>query len=119
MSAADQSPSDEAIAPVPSYRGLKIAVIVMGVLLVAGIIVVFSTIIYRSVKLGDEPVKSVRAAGEPYELDALIPPGAATGAMTLADDRLAVEVLTAQGSYILLFDVRRGRELGRINLTKQ
>jgi hypothetical protein len=106
----------------PSHRGLKMAVIVMGVLLVIGIIVVFSTIIYRSVKLGSgEEVAEIRPRGGFAPIEALMAPGARLESVELNGDRLAATTRLAngEGSEIILFDIRRGHELGRVRLRPQ
>lgn len=89
----------------------------MGVLLIVGFIVVFSTIIYRAVNPpppGSGAGASSRAGFG--DLEAILPPGGRIGDMILDGDRLAVRVDGPLGSEILVFDVRRGRQLGRIQL---
>ena len=110
-------------APKPPPRGLKAAVIIMGVMLVVGFIVLFSAIAYRAVNPGSRP-ESGPGSGEDAAvrsgeagfgtIDALIGKAARIGAMGLDGDRLAVETVGPDGSEIIMFDVRRGRELGRI-----
>lgn len=103
----------------PNHRGLKITVIVMGVLLVIGFIVVFSTIIYRSVKRdSNEELAKVRPRGSFAPIEAAMAPGATLEAVELNGDRLAATTRLAngEGSEIILFDIRRGHELGRVRL---
>lgn len=105
-------------APPPHYRGLKTAVIVMGVLLVVGFIVLFSAIVYRAVKLGAQDGADPREVKGAFgEIIAGISRQGRVGAVTLDGDRLAVTVEAPTGSEVILFDVRRGHELGRVRLT--
>jgi hypothetical protein len=97
------------LPPARASRGLKTAVIVMGVLLVVGFIALFSAIAYRAVKSGG------RAASF-GEIGAVIGKDAEIGAIDLDGDRLAVQIKGPRGPEIILFDLSRGRELGRIRL---
>lgn len=94
----------------------------MGVLLVIGFIVVFSTIIYRSVKLGsDEEVAQSLPRGAFAPVEAAMAPGARLEAVELDGDRLAAttRLENGEGSEIILFDIRRGHELGRVRLQRR
>jgi hypothetical protein len=112
----DAAADGEDLPPAPQYRGLKTAVVIMGIILVAGFILVFSTIIYRAVKLGDEPAGDARPKRGFDALEASLAPDARVSHMALDGDRLAVTVSAPGGSEIILFDIRRGQELGRIRL---
>lgn len=90
----------------------------MGVLLVVGFIVVFSTIIYRAVNPPPPGAGASSRAGF-GDLEAVLPLGGRIGDMILDGDRLAVRVDGPLGSEILVFDVRRGRQLGRIQLSPE
>lgn len=85
----------------------------MGVLLIATIILVFSTIIYRLVK------RDTAHVAPPYLVDSHLPAGAVLERMTLHNDVLAVEIKTSDGAFILLYDVKQGHERGRIHLMKK
>lgn len=91
----------------------------MGVLLVVGFTVVFSTIVYRAVNpvaVGHAPA-GASAPGFAIEVARAAP--ARLGAMSLEGDRLAVEFSGPDGSEIVIFDLRRGRELGRIRFVAE
>lgn len=114
--------ADDALAQgVPQYRGLKTAVIVMGILLVVGFILVFSTIIYRTVNLGDdEGAPGVATTAKGYDRAIALPAGAQVQRVTPDSDRLLVEVVQADGVRMLIvLDARRGREIGRFRLSTQ
>ena len=124
MADTDQSAGvaqDVAEQAPPSHRGLKTAVWVMGILLVAGFIVVFSTIIYRSVKLGSQDGAAAPVSRRGFEpVEAALAPGAVLEAVVVDGDRLAATTRLANGggSEIILFDIRRGQELGLIRLSQ-
>lgn len=86
----------------------------MGILLVVGFTVVFSTIIYRAVKIA--PGESAAAAAQRGfgVIEAGRSAGAQIGRVILDGDRLAVELHDEAGGEIVIFDLRRGGELGRI-----
>lgn len=85
---------------------------VMGLLLIVGFIALFATIVYRAVA----PARQAAGFGQ---IEAPIARQGRIGALHLDGDRLAVEVAGPEGAEIILFDVRRGRELGRIRLKPQ
>ena len=116
-----QSDAELQAAQMPQYRGLKTAVIVMGVLLVVGFVVVFSTIIYRTVNLGDGVSGAAsEGAAAGYERNVTLPAGARIEQVTADNDRLLVEVVEAEGARLLVvLDARRGREIGRFRLAPQ
>jgi len=97
----------------PAPRGLKAAVIIMGAVLVVGFIVLFSTIVYRAVKSGAGAPSGAKGFGE---IEALIGKDAEIAGMHLDGNRLAVQIRGPGGPEIILFDVRRGQEIGRIRL---
>ena len=86
----------------------------MGVMLVAGLIIVFSTIIYRAVKMSRDSAETGRAAPPVLSLD--IAKGARFGRMTMDGGRLAVFLKSDSGQEILIIDTRRGRLVRRIEL---
>ncbi len=101
--------------PVKNPRFLKGLVIVLGILLIGGFVIVFSTIIYRAVNLPES--KSGYSGTTGFDvLDVPVPAGAAVTAMELDGARLAVHVRSDKGEEILIVDSRQGRLLGRIRL---
>jgi hypothetical protein len=97
-----------------SMRGLKVLVIVMGVMLVGGTAVLIAAIIARSNRAAD--VRSPRFEHAVIEL----PEGARVLGTETAGDRLVVRIaLAAGGEQLLLIDVRTGERLGTIELRPQ
>jgi Family of unknown function (DUF6476) len=96
-----------------SVRGLKIAVIVMGVLLIVGVVVLIGAIAGRvSHKTAEPPSQPVFTA-EPIEL----PAGARIESMTAGSDRLVLDVLLADGTrQLVILDLATGRRIGTIPL---
>ena len=88
----------------------------MGVLLIVGFMVLFSAIVYRTVKPRPDALPEVPGFGE---IEALIGKEADVGAVHLDGDRLAVQIIGPGGPEIILFDLRRGDELGRIRLKRE
>jgi hypothetical protein len=90
-------------------RALKISVVVMGVMLIAGVIVLIVTIVGRLSRGGSTAVFT----GAPIEL----PAGARIEAMAAGPDRLVIDLLLADGTrQLLILDLATGRQLGTIPL---
>ncbi len=106
-------------AEVPQARGLKITVYTMGVLLIVGFIVVFSTIIYRTVNVGNDPASTSSAPGPAqWTIESALPDGARIIEMQQQGDRLAVRYAAGDGEAIVVFDIKRGYQLGRIDFAQ-
>jgi hypothetical protein len=87
-------------------RGLKVLVVVMGVLLVAGTAALVAGVALR-VERGDRTAAASVASAEP--LHAALPAGSRIVGTTLEGDRLAVHVaLAGGGEAIYLFNARTG-----------
>ncbi|MEQ9518154.1 MAG: hypothetical protein RLN89_01815 [Parvibaculum sp.] len=106
------------MAPVPTVKDRPIllaSVIIMGVLIVLGFIVVFGTIIYRvtsgSSDVARGPIKGVFGA-----VDVPVAPGANLLGTTLVDDKLSIVTAHDGIVEVILFDTKRGVELGRVRL---
>ena len=113
---------------------LKIAVIVMGILLVGGFAFVMAAIVYQASQLGEkppgapEPSPAAVAEGAPAMQRApaigasailgtlAIPPDAKVLSMSLDGDRLALHLQSRAGSEIAVIDVATGKVLSRIKL---
>lgn len=99
--------------PEPNPRNvklLKIVVTVLGVLLVAGTIVLITAIVYRASKL-----KSASAATG-FNLQTKLPANTTVKSTQFNGDRLSVHTSGPQGEMIILFNIKKGREIGRIKL---
>ena len=119
---------DTGNAPVPGsvftprqVRLLKIAVIVMGVLLVGGFAFVLAAIVYQAshpkqASMGTAAsVDAGRAAG----IDLPVGKDAALAAMSLDGDRLALDLTSSEGPEIVVIDLGSGTVVARVRLKPQ
>jgi len=94
-------------------RALKIAVLVMGVLLVVGTVALIVAIATRVSHKAAEPAARAAYAAPPIDL----PAGSQIEAMTAGPDRLVIDLLLADGTrQLLVIDLATGRRLGTIPL---
>ena len=102
-------------------RLLKIAVIVMGILLVGGFALVLATIVYQASRLGEGKEAPVpRQAGMPViESELVIPPGTTITSLSLDGDRLALHLSSAAGAEIAVVDIKTGKVVSRLKLKSQ
>jgi hypothetical protein len=102
-------------------RLLKIAVIVMGVLLVGGFAFVLAAIVYqashpRQASMGTAAsLHAGRAAG----IDLPVGKDAALAAMSLDGDRLALDLTSSEGPEIVVIDLGSGTVVARVRLKPQ
>jgi hypothetical protein len=96
---------------------LKIAVIVMGLLLVGGFAFVLAAIVYQASKGGQDRAGSAVLGGLDTELS--IPRDAAVSSLALDGNRLALHLNSAAGAEIVVVDVTSGKVLSRIKLKPQ
>jgi hypothetical protein len=119
MTNADTSKDGDKATAATSGDGagfMKGVVIFLGVLLIAGFVLIFSTIIYRMVKLADDDGPAEKA-GAVALADVAVAEGAQVQAMTLDGNRLAIHVGGEAGEEIVIVDVRRGTVLSRVRVT--
>lgn len=95
-------------------RGLKIAVIAMGILLVGGFAFVLATIVYQASRAKPAATPQAALAEWPGELD--LANDATIAAMALDGDRLALHLNSAAGPEILVLDLKTGKVVSRIRL---
>lgn len=93
-------------------RALKILVVVMGVLIIAG-----------TVTLGVVIVRRMGGSGEPASASALLrqldePSGTTIAAMALSPDRLAIQLRGGGPDRVVLIDPRNGATVARVALTR-
>jgi Family of unknown function (DUF6476) len=100
-------------------RILKVAVIVMGVLLVGGFAFVLAAIVYQA----SRPAQDAGVAGTqavPGEgalsIDLPVPAGAAVSAMSLDGNRLAVHLDGPAGPEIAIIDLATGKVVAHVRL---
>jgi Family of unknown function (DUF6476) len=94
-------------------RGLKILVVIMGIMLVVGFVALIAVIAGRVTRGGSTPAGVRPFVGQAVE----IPRGARIEAMTAAPDRLVLDlVLPEGGRQLLIIDLATGAPLGTIEL---
>jgi len=116
----DNTPLPGTVFTPRQVRVLKIAVIVMGILLVGGFAVVVAGVVYQASQIGDKKVQTPAPdalAGVRTEL--AIPSGATVTAMALDGDRLALHLKSSTGPEVLVIDVPTGKVISRIRLKAQ
>ncbi len=90
-------------------RALRVLVIVMGVMIVAGVAVLAATIVGRVTRLLPAPAVAAPAID--------LPPGARIETMAAGSDRLVLALALADGSgELLILDLATGRKLMTIPL---
>ncbi|MFT8246547.1 DUF6476 family protein [Roseomonas sp. BN140053] len=96
-------------------RALKVLVVVMGVLIVAGTVTLVALIVQRMG--GAVPVAS-RVEAPPVGVEASLgqPPGTRILGMAGAEGRIALWVSRPEGERVLLLDPRSGRLAGEVRL---
>jgi hypothetical protein len=96
-------------------RVLKIAVIVMGLLLVGGFAFVLAAIVYQASKGGQDKALSGATLGG-VQAELAIGKDASVGALALDGDRLALHLNSAVGPEIAVIDLSTGKIIARIKL---
>jgi hypothetical protein len=98
----------------PQVRALRIAVIVMGFLIVMGLVALIGRIIY----LVARPSAQTATQSSPLatEVTASLPAGAQVRSMSLQGDRIAIHYDAPGGSGIVVVDLATGRTLSRVQL---
>ncbi len=116
-SGPDNTPLPGTVFTPRQVRALKLAVIVMGVLLVGGFALVLGTIVYQA-SHGEEKPPQAEALGEgsPALSELAIPKDASLTSLALDGNRLALHLKSAAGSEVAVIDVRTGKVLARIRL---
>jgi hypothetical protein len=110
----DNTPLPGTVFTPRQVRALKIAVIVMGILLVGGFAFVLAAIVYQASKGGQSAAGSGPAGSE----TALpIPKDATIAAMSLDGDRLALHLTSAAGPEIVVIDLKSGSVISRVKLS--
>jgi hypothetical protein len=105
-------------------RGLKIAIVVMGLMIVVGFLAIVARVVYLAGSRGEQGPAvareiSPRAMEPGGEATLLIPAGAIVRHVTLSGDRLAVHWDGPAGAVITVVDIRDGRVLSRIVLAPE
>ncbi|MGE0626761.1 MAG: hypothetical protein AB7O43_02980 [Hyphomicrobiaceae bacterium] len=102
-------------------RLLKIAVVVMGAMIIIGMGVVAWRIIYLASGAARQAQAPAAAAGGPTASAArlALPPGATIRGMTLSGNRLAVHYESAKGPAIAIVEVTNGAVISRIEIVPE
>ena len=102
-------------------RILKIAVIVMGILLVGGFAFVLAAIVYQASHAKQDVVIPVPAAnlGAAPIIELPVGQGAGLTAMSLDGNRLALHLNGADGPEIVVVDLASGKIVARVKLKPQ
>ncbi len=123
---SDNTPLPGTVFTPRQVRMLKIAVIVMGILLVGGFAFVMAAIVYQASKLGEKPAgapeapaAAVSQATEAVPGALALPPDATVTSMALDGDRLALHLQSSAGAEIAVIDVTSGKVLSRIKINGQ
>jgi hypothetical protein len=99
-----------------SLRGLKLLVIVMGVMLVAGVVALVAAVALRLGHRGGPAATTAAFAAPPV----LLPQGSKIETMTVRTDRIVLQVDLVDGSVeLVILDLATGRDLGTIPLKEQ
>ena len=92
---------------------LKVLVIVMGLLIVAGFVVVAAEIARRM----SNPTAARSPAGTPFSERVTLPAGARVVSMATAGERLIVHIETPGGPMALIVEPRTGALLGTVEFS--
>src|SRR5918994_4315335 len=114
----DNTPLPGTVFTPRQVRVLKIAVIVMGLLLVGGFAFVLAAIVYQASKGGQAAAPSEVLLGE-VESELAIPKDATVTSLALDGDRLALHLNSAAGPEIAVVDLKTGKLVARIRLRPQ
>jgi lysylphosphatidylglycerol synthetase-like protein (DUF2156 family) len=109
----DNTPPSGTVFTPRQVRVLKIAVIVMGILLVGGFAFVLAAIVYQASKGGQSGSPS---GTEAVAAELHIPKDASISTLALDGDRLALHLNSAEGPEIVVIDLATGKTLARIKL---
>jgi hypothetical protein len=119
QSAAKLNSGDSSTDP-PALRVLKVLVVVMGILIVAGVVTVVATIVSRlsgGTKEAAAPVSSAPISVPFGEIAHALPDEARVVSVSAGSGRLYIHYETAGGlARVLVLDGATGAELGKIHL---
>ncbi|MGV1015104.1 MAG: hypothetical protein ACOYB4_09060 [Methyloceanibacter sp.] len=111
----DNTPLPGTVFTPRQVRLLKIAVIVMGILLVGGFAFVLAAIVYQASQISKSDTALIPAtSGIAVEL--AIPSDATVTSLALDGGRLALHLQSSEGPEIVVIDLATGKVLTRIKL---
>jgi hypothetical protein len=117
ISEPDNTPLPGTVFTPRQVRVLKVAVIVMGLLLVGGFAFVLAAIVYQASKGGQDGAGG--AGGTGVETDLPILKDATVTSLSLDGDRLALHLNSPAGPEIAVVDLKTGKVIARIRLKPQ
>ena len=113
----DNTPLPGTVFTPRQVRVLKIAVIVMGLLLVSGFAFVLAAIVYQASSGGQSGGRSGAGASlNGVDSELLIPKDATVTSLALDGDRLALHLNSPAGPEIAVIDLKTGKVISRIRL---
>lgn len=109
---ASGSPAPGAEPDARQVRLLKIIVIVLGLLLLAG----FSVVIVRIAYLATQPGRGIGAGRAPQDVSVALPPGAVIRHTAVSGDRMTIQFESPQQTGIVIVNLTTGQIVSRIVL---
>jgi hypothetical protein len=116
MSEDTAEPVQMEMIPQPRMLILKIALVVMSILLVAGFAVVAITIVKRASDPQAAAAAKALSSGHFGVSDVQVAPGEMIKSFSMNEDRIAIHIAGSGGEEIILVSPRTGQEIGRIHL---
>jgi hypothetical protein len=117
----DNTPLPGTVFTPRQVRVLKVAVIVMGLLLVGGFAFVLAAIVYQASQEGQGGAVGAGAGTSlnGVESELPIPKDATVTSLALDGDRLALHLNSAAGPEVVVVDLKTGKVVARIRLKPQ
>ncbi len=117
----DNAPLPGAVFTPRQVRLLKVAVIVMGILLVGGFAFVLAAIVYQAFHPGQAGLGSGAALdrGASASIDLPVAKDQSVAAISLDGNRLALTLSGSEGSEIAVIDLTTGKLIARVKLKPQ
>lgn len=103
----------------PGVRALKIAIVVMGIMIVAGLLTIIGRMVYLGSGGGKQASVSASNSRLPANAKLALPAGAIVKQVVLAGDRLAVHYEAPGSSAIAIFDLATGTALSRVEIVPE
>src|SRR6476619_5094550 len=122
VSEPDNTPLPGTVFTPRQVRVLKIAVIVMGMLLVGGFAFVLAAIVYQAshtAQVAGLAAAQVQPGHGGSNIELPVPAGSTVTAMSLDGDRLAVHLNGAAGPEIAVIDLATGKVVAHLRLKPQ
>jgi hypothetical protein len=117
----DNTPLPGTVFTPRQVRALKVAVTVMGLLLVGGFAFVLAAIVYQASRGGQGGAVGAGAGASlnSVESELPIPKDATVTSLALDGDRLALHLNSAAGPEVVVVDIKTGKVVARIRLKPQ